>query len=52
MDMILTGRMMDAEEAERAGLASRVDFPADNACSTRPWPWPPRSPPSRPWLSR
>jgi len=28
MDMILTGRMMGAEEAERAGLASRV-FPAD-----------------------
>jgi enoyl-CoA hydratase len=24
MDMILTGRMMDAEEAERAGLAARV----------------------------
>ena len=24
MDMILTGRMMDAEEAERSGLASRV----------------------------
>jgi enoyl-CoA hydratase len=24
MDMILTGRMMDAQEAERAGLASRV----------------------------
>jgi enoyl-CoA hydratase/carnithine racemase len=28
MDMILTGRMMGAEEAERAGLASRI-FPAD-----------------------
>jgi enoyl-CoA hydratase/carnithine racemase len=28
MDMILTGRMMDAAEAERAGLASRV-FPTD-----------------------
>ncbi len=28
MDMILTGRMMDAEEAERAGLVSRI-FPAD-----------------------
>ncbi len=29
MDMILTGRMMDAEEAERAGLASRVVADAD-----------------------
>ncbi|WP_066682250.1 enoyl-CoA hydratase [Caulobacter sp. CCH9-E1] len=28
MDMILTGRMMDATEAERAGLVSRI-FPAD-----------------------
>ena len=24
MDMILTGRMMDAEEAERSGLVSRI----------------------------
>jgi enoyl-CoA hydratase len=24
MDMVLTGRMMDAQEAERSGLASRV----------------------------
>jgi enoyl-CoA hydratase len=29
MDMCLTGRMMDAEEAERSGLVSRV-FPLDN----------------------
>ena len=29
MDMILTGRMMDAAEAERAGLVSRV-FPAES----------------------
>jgi enoyl-CoA hydratase len=29
MDMILTGRMMDATEAERAGLVSRI-FPADS----------------------
>ena len=29
MDMILTGRMMDATEAERAGLVARV-IPADN----------------------
>ena len=29
MDMILTGRMMDAEEAERSGLASRI-FPVDD----------------------
>ncbi|MDN3721516.1 enoyl-CoA hydratase-related protein [Roseibium salinum] len=28
MDMVLTGRMMDAEEAERSGLVSRV-VPAD-----------------------
>jgi enoyl-CoA hydratase len=28
MDMILTGRMMDAEEAERAGLVARV-IPAE-----------------------
>ncbi|MGJ8527359.1 enoyl-CoA hydratase-related protein [Maritalea sp.] len=28
MDMVLTGRMMDAEEAERSGLAART-FPAD-----------------------
>jgi len=28
MDMILTGRMMDVEEAERAGLVARI-FPAD-----------------------
>ena len=29
MDMILTGRMMGAEEAERSGLVSRI-FPADS----------------------
>ncbi len=29
MDMILTGRMMDAEEAERSGLASRI-VPTDD----------------------
>jgi len=29
MEMILTGRMMDAEEAERAGLVSRI-LPADS----------------------
>lgn len=33
MDMILTGRMMDAQEAERAGLAARV-VPADALFST------------------
>ena len=29
MDMCLTGRMMDANEAERSGLVSRV-FPSEN----------------------
>ena len=33
MDMILTGRMMDAEEAERSGLVSRI-FP-DGALMTK-----------------
>ena len=34
MDMILTARMMDAAEAERANLVSRV-FPADSLCRRR-----------------
>ena len=46
MDLILTGRMMDAAEAERAGLVSRV-VPAaellDEALQDRRT----RSPPSR-----
>ena len=33
MDMILTGRMMDAAEAERSGLVSRVV--PDDKLSTR-----------------
>lgn len=33
MDMCLTGRMMDAEEAERAGLVSRI-VPVDELMST------------------
>jgi enoyl-CoA hydratase len=33
MDMVLTGRMMDADEAERAGLVSRV-VPADALLDT------------------
>ncbi|PTT79893.1 enoyl-CoA hydratase, partial [Pseudomonas sp. HMWF010] len=32
MDMILTGRMMGAEEAERSGLVSRI-FPAETLLS-------------------
>ena len=32
MDLILTGRMMDAEEAERAGLAARVIEDEDLLC--------------------
>ena len=33
MDMCLTGRMIDAEEAERAGLVSRI-VPVDELMST------------------
>ena len=39
MDLVLTGRMMDAAEAERAGLVSRVvpaaELLADGACRRR-----------------
>jgi enoyl-CoA hydratase len=38
MDLVLTGRMMDAVEAERAGLV-RVSFPQSGAW-TRRWPSP------------
>ena len=38
MDMLLTARMMSADEAERAGLVSRV-VPFEN-CSMRRWPLP------------
>ena len=37
MEMCLTGRMMDAQEAERAGLVSRVVPP--KPCSTKPCGW-------------
>jgi enoyl-CoA hydratase len=47
MDMVLTGRMMDAAEAERAGLVSRVSC-RPTSCWTRRWPPPPPSAHQRP----
>ena len=44
MDLCLTGRMMDAAEAERAGLVARVVPAAD--LLTRRWPPPTTSPAS------
>ena len=41
MDMCLSARMLDAAEADRYGLVSRV-VPT-SGCATRRWRWRPRS---------
>ena len=46
MDLVLTGRMMDAAEAERSGLVARV-VPADKLLDEALVGSPPRSRPSR-----
>ena len=51
MDMILTARMMDAAEAERANLVSRV-FPADQLIAEALKIAAPRSRSCRRWRSR
>jgi enoyl-CoA hydratase len=45
MDMCLTARFIDAQEAERAGLVARIIPPTN--CSRKPWRPRPRSPDSR-----